>query len=75
MQNEIIVVMKSDLILYQNQDIAAFGPRRVVLNTAIRLPCREPVTSRKFICNPDVTITHGDRITVVFIRVLARVST
>ena len=31
--------------------------------TAIRLPCCGPVTSRKFICNPDVTDYVGFRLT------------
>ena len=31
--------------------------------TAIRLPCCGPVTSRKFICNPDVTAYVGFRLT------------
>ena len=31
--------------------------------TAIRLPCCGPVTSRRFICNPDVTDYVGFRLT------------
>ena len=37
--------------------------KTIYIYTAIRLPCCGPVTSRKFICNPDVTDYVGFRLT------------